>query len=82
MLVELQGAKGIPATEMLWFNSVSSLPLLLALTWAFESKMLWPMCSAAVAKQGVAATLTAITLTSAGGIVLNFSIFLATGGLV
>ena len=80
MLVEIQGAKGIPATEMLWFNSISSLPVLIALTWAFgESAVMGRVYSEAVAKHGVSATLTAIGLCSTGGIILNFSIFLATG---
>ena len=79
VLVEIQGAKGIPASEMLWYNSISSLPILVLLTWGGgEGASVPRLFAAAAAKHGAGATLTAVALCSTGGIVLNFSMFLAT----
>ena len=72
VLVELQGAKGIPASEMLWFNSISSLPILILFTWVTgEGAAMGNVYTAAVAKQGVAVTMTAITLCSTGAMMLT-----------
>ena len=79
VLVEIQGAKGIPASEMLWYNSISSLPILVLLTWVGgEGASVRRLFAAAAAKHGAGGTLTAVVLCSTGGIVLNFSMFLAT----
>ena len=79
VLVEIQGAKGIPASEMLWYNSISSLPILVLLTWVGgEGASVPRLFAAAAAKHGAGGTLTAVVLCSTGGIVLNFSMFLAT----
>ncbi|GAX76988.1 hypothetical protein CEUSTIGMA_g4435.t1 [Chlamydomonas eustigma] len=79
VLVETQGAKGIPATEMLWYNSVTSLPMLVAAAWATgEWRVMHGTFVVGAAKHGFGSMMTCIVLCSTGGILLNFSMFLAT----
>ncbi|GAX76987.1 hypothetical protein CEUSTIGMA_g4434.t1 [Chlamydomonas eustigma] len=79
VLVEIQGAKGISATEMLWYNSISCLPMLMVSTWySGEWILMESTFYRALTKHGLTDTLLAIALCSTGGIILNFSQFLAT----
>jgi hypothetical protein len=67
VLVETQGAKGIPATEMLWYNSVTSLPMLMAAAWATgEWGVMHHMFVVGASKFGFGSMITCIILCSTG----------------
>mmetsp|Transcript_12864 Transcript_12864/g.27782 ORF Transcript_12864/g.27782 Transcript_12864/m.27782 type:complete len:379 (+) Transcript_12864:240-1376(+) len=79
LLVEFQGAGGIPTSEMLYYNSITSLPLLgVIVLITDEASHMIPRYHESVAEYGLVVFWSTIMTCALMGCLLNYALFLCT----
>lgn len=77
LLVEFQAVDGISSSEMLYYNAVTSLPMLFVIVFVTgEASHLPGVYASAVAKSGLITVWFNVILTAILGVVLNYTLFL------